>query len=320
VRRANMHRFGEESSRDNLAQRGRRRISLFAAGLLLALLASCATIPEKSAPQWLGVLPDDGTLYVSLSVQSSLSTIKKALTQAGPAYNDVASLLDMTKKLYIAITLVPGEAPRFSAVALGSYPTFLLGLRLGSSAEWKSRSSQAGSWYQSAKGGLELGVPAGSVILFSNGNMGPLFSRLRQSAALSLPADVVRDMGKSDLVLYLPELPGGITEKAVGSVHIPIHETWLDARKDKNGYQVGGTVNLSTEKEARLLAMVMKLALVAWLRSQAIADVAERLDAISITPAGNQVVLTGLSFSEDEMVPLFMSLITGAVPVGAEKK
>jgi hypothetical protein len=48
----------------------RHAVAAGAAALMLAL-AGCATAPVRPAAQWLGVLPDDANLYLSLDVPAS---------------------------------------------------------------------------------------------------------------------------------------------------------------------------------------------------------------------------------------------------------
>jgi hypothetical protein len=294
----------------------RRALRGWLAGLACLLaLSSCASVPERPPAEWLGVLPADSTLFVSLSIPPSAGMLKRALDDAGPDYADVKTLLDMTRRMYVAVSLAPEKAPRYWAVALGSYPSALIGWRLGGNADWKGMSSAMGKWFQSEKRGLQVSLPADSVLLASNGGIEALFPRLRGSPALTLPPEVVKDMEKADLVVYIPELPGTVAGSDSGSIRMPIHEVWLDARRGGSSYVVGGTVNLTSEKEARLLTLVLKIGLVAWMRSQNLADAGERLKAVSIAPSGTQVILSGLSFTDDEIVPAFLSLI-GVAPAG----
>ncbi len=60
----------------------------------LFALASCASVPQKPAAEWLGLLPGDSTLFMSLSVPPSAGTLKRALDQAGAEYADVKTLLE----------------------------------------------------------------------------------------------------------------------------------------------------------------------------------------------------------------------------------
>jgi hypothetical protein len=309
VRRLRLHGGGEEGVR---AARAAARGLLIA--LALSAVAGCVTIPEKTHSQWLGVLPERGTVYISVSVPPSRTVIQKALKNAGPGYGDISTLLDMSKRLYCSLTLVQNEPSRFSAVAVGNYPSTLMRWRLGSSG-WKKTSGSGGTWYENAKAGLEISAPAKSVVLVSNGDIEGMLPRLRQSGSLAVPPDVVADMETADLLIYMPELPGGIAEKSSGGVSIPIREVWLDARKSPGGYQIGGTINLGTEKEARLFSMVLKLAVVGWMRSQSISNPAERLQALSITPDGSRVILSGFSLTDDEVIPMFLSLVKDAVPL-----
>jgi hypothetical protein len=281
----------------------------------LLILASCGSVPVKTTEQWLGVLPQDATIYMSVSVRPSAAMFRKALTSAGSAYNDISTLFDMTDRMYIAVTLVQGGSPEYSIVAVGNYPTVLLGWRLGSGTDWKPMKSDAGTWYEAAKGGLQLGLPAGTVLLISNGGIERLLPRLQESNALPVPPEVNEDMNRSDLVVFLPKLPGEILDRTEGSMNIPIREVWLDARRNGAKFEVGGTASCTTEKEAKLLSVVMRLVIVAWLRTQNVSDVGERLKSVSVSPEGSQVLLSGLSFTEDEVIPLFLSLITGMAPM-----
>ncbi len=63
------------------------------AALVLLALAGCATAPVRPAAQWLGVLPDDATLYLSLDVPASADVIEAALPTAGADLRDIGPLL-----------------------------------------------------------------------------------------------------------------------------------------------------------------------------------------------------------------------------------
>jgi hypothetical protein len=288
-----------------------RGVPRAAAALALLLTASCATVPERPMEQWLGVLPDSGTLYISLSVQPSAAALKNAFKDAGPAFNDLGTIVDMTRKLYASVTLVPGQRPMFSAVALGNYPSFFVGFRLGTSADWKGKNSAAGSWFENSKAGLQVSVPADSVLVASTGDIEALIPRLRESPAMPVPPEVARDMEQSDLVLYLPEMPAAVTDRTAGAMRVPVKQVWMTARKTESGYQVGGTANTETERDAKLLAVVMRLGLVAWLRSQNLSNTGDRLSGVTVLPRGNQLVLSGLSFTDEEIIPVILALIAG---------
>jgi hypothetical protein len=288
-----------------------RHLICCSAAAAALLLASCVTVPERPTDQWLGVLPDGGTLYLSMAVPPSAAVLKKAFADAGDAFKDLGQIVDMTKRIYASAALIPDKDPKFSVVALGNYPSFFVGLRLGSSADWKGKSSTAGSWFENQKAGLQVSVPADSALVASTGDIEILIPRLAGSAPMPVPPDVARDMEQSDLVLYLPELPASITEKTAGSLRIPLKEVWLTARKTAGGYEVGGSANTETEKDAKLLAMFMKIALVAWLRSQKIEGSADKLPAVTVQPQGSRLVLSGLSFTDDEIIPVILSLVNG---------
>jgi hypothetical protein len=289
-----------------------RRLILFTASLSLIAVVSCTTVPERPTEQWLGVLPDSGTLYLSMSVPPSAASLKKVFTDAGPAFADLGSIVDMTKRLYASVSFIPDQSPRFSAVALGNYPSFFVGMRLGTSADWKGKNSAAGSWFENSKAGLQVSVPADSVLVASTGDIETLLPRLAGSPAMSVPAEVARDMEQSDIVVYLPELPSSVLEKAEGAMRIPVKQVWMRAMKTEGGYIVGGTAVTETEKDAKLLSVLMKFALVAWLRSQKIEGSADRLSGVTVKAQGAGLALSGLFFTDAEIAPVILSLVSGS--------
>jgi hypothetical protein len=290
-----------------------KRLAVFAAAAIL--LASCATAPVRSPSGWMGVLPGDGTMYVSVSVPPSADLVKKILKDAGPDTADVVQLVDMTDRVVLGVRLVPHQQPRVTAVAIGSYPASIIGCRLSGNREWKRITTRVGRYWQSSKTGIQLAIPGRTALLAANGELETLLPRYASPVALRIPPEVSLDMENADLVLYLPELPGGIAQGS--SARVPIQEVWLSAAKGEGGYGVAGTANTGSEKEAKLVALVLRLALVAWMRSEKLPNTAERLKPVTISADGTQVKMSGLFFTEEEIVPLFLSLLKGpAEPAG----
>lgn len=286
-----------------------------AAAAVLIVLTSCASVPKRSPSEWLGILPADATLYVSFSVKGSADLVKKALKGAGPDFQDVGALMDRTDRMVAAVTLTKGTPARFNVAALGNYPSGIIGMRLSGNKEWKESKTPSGKYWQWSKAGLQMGIPNNGILLASNGGIEQLLSRWTAPIALSIPPDAAEDMLNSDFVLYMPELPGNVTEDAAQKgLNIPIHEVWLNAVKQKDGYELSGTVNTTDEREARLLGLALKLGLVAWMRSQNLPDTAERLAPVTIKPVGLQVKLAGLHVTNDEIIPLFLSFVKGLNP------
>jgi hypothetical protein len=288
-------------------------------GLIVAcaglILASCATVPERRQAEWLGVLPRDATLYASLGVTGSAAFLKKQIAAAGPGLQDVNSLIDMTRRLVLSITITRGVPTQFAVVALGGYPSGIVGMRLSGNKDWKQQSSPAGTYWQWKKTDLQMSIPIDGILLAANGGVEPLLTRWKSPLPLAVPPDVVDDMEKADAVVYMPELPGGIAESAAQKgMRIPIKEVWLKAVKTQAGYDVWGTANTGSEQEARLFTLVMRLGIVAWMKTQNVPNVSERLKSISVAPSGVQVKLAGLHVTEEEIVPLFTSLLSGLAP------
>jgi hypothetical protein len=285
------------------------RTRLAAAGAAVAALlafAGCATAPVRPAVQWLGVLPDTATMFVSMDVERSADVLRTALQQAGPDLREIVPLLERTDRLYAAVETVEGSSSRVSMVALGSYPAGMIRSRLCGSRSWKTVKSPAGTYYVSTKAGLQVSVPRGYAVLVSAGSMETLLARFEIPIAPAMPAEVADDMDRADLVLYLPELPSGFP--ATASMSVPIREVWLDARRTGDRYEVGGTCNTATERDARSLVLLFRLGLVAWMRAQGLSDVSARLKTVTVAADGLQVKLSGLSFGQDEIVPVLLAL------------
>ena len=290
------------------------RILAASCAVLLAL-ASCATVPQRPSSVWLGVLPADATMYVSLSVSGSADLIKKALSASGPGLQDVNTLLGMTRRIVCSVTLAKGTPARFAVVALGGYPGGLIGMRLSGNKEWTQKKGPSGPHWEWKKPGIQMSIPNNGILLASNGDIESLLANWAAPLPFVLPPEVASDMEKTDLVLYMPELPGGLQESAAqNGVHIPVNEVWLNAVKVKGGYDISGTANTGSGQEAELLTLILRLGLVGWMRSENLPDAAERLKTISVSASGSQVKLVGLHFLDDEMFPFFISLLKGMSP------
>ena len=297
------------------ARTPRARAILLAAAAMLLALASCTTVPQRTPSEWLGALPADATLYASFSVAGSTDLIKKALKDAGPGSQDIATLVDMTKRLVCSVTLEEGKPARYSVLALGSYPSGIIGARLSGNKEWKQGSGSSGKFWEWQKTGIQMSIPNRSLLLASNGAIDSLLGSWGTPIPLTVPPDVAREMQNADLVLYMPELPGGLAESAQQKgVRIPIQEVWMNAVKANDGYDISGTANTGSAQEAKLLTLVLRLGIVAWMKSENVQNTSEILKSITLAASGVQVKLTGLHFSQDQIIPMFLSLVKNLSP------
>ncbi len=250
-------------------------------------------------------------MYASLSVPHSLAFLQKTLAQAGPDYKDVGTLMERTSRMVAAVTLEEGQPARFSLLALGNYPSGIIGMRLSGSRDWHRETSGRSPYWQSSKLGVQVSVPNNSILLAANGDIVPLLGRYADPYPVMVPPDVSSDMESMDLVVYLPRLPGSLSRTTSSGMALPIHEVWVDAAKAPGGYTVAGTANTESEKDARLFVLVLRLGIVSWMKTQNVPNASERLKAISVVSSANQVKLTGLSLSEDEMLSVLLSLFKG---------
>jgi len=157
-----------------------------------------------------------------------------------------------------------------------------------------------------------MAIPNNGILLASNGGIEGLLSRWESPVAPTIPPDAAQDMLNSDFVLYMPELPGDLAQSAANrGMSLPLQEVWMNAVKTREGYVLSGTVNTRSELEAKVLALALRLGLVAWMRSQDVPDVAERLKPVTVAAVGLQVKLAGLRVTDAEIIPLFLSFVNG---------
>jgi hypothetical protein len=281
----------------------------------IAALAACATVPRRAADaRWIDVLPADATMYLSVDIAANRALLGKVLEGTGPEWADVATMLDMSRRALIAVYLRPPEPLRYQVVALGSYPAFLIGLRLGTNADWKRVETSSGGYFRNGKN-LQASFPGDEVLLASTDGMEGLLERLYHPVGFALPPWVEAAMGSSDAVLFLPRFPGGLGGE---NASLPIREVWIEAKVDHGSYAVSGTVAVESERSARSVALILRLALVSWLNTEKVENVAEKLKSISIAPDGPSVKVSGLVFPGDEVLSLFRSLLQLA-PAGTTR-
>lgn len=287
---------------------------------MLAALASCATIPPRAADTlWINVLSPDATAYLAVDVAGNRPLLKKAMEGAGASMADVATLLDMSRRALVAVYLRPPEPVRFQVVALGGYPSFFIGLRLGTNAEWKRVDTPQGGFFSNTKN-LQAAIPSDAVLLASNGGMENLLARLYRPAVFALPPAVEAAMASSDAVLYMPQLPAGLgaaSGSGTGGA-LPIHEVWMEASVKDGSYEISATVAVEGEKSARSVALILRLVLVSWLNTEKVENVSGKLKSVSIVPDGPSVKVSGLQFTSEEVLSLFASLLAPQTPAEAK--
>ena len=77
------------------------------------------------------------------------------------------------------------------------------------------------------------------------------------------------------------------------------------------GWSGTGTANTASERDAKLVALALRFAFVAWMRGQSIQGLADKLRAVTILPEASQVRLEGLSLSDEELGQVLLGLVAG---------
>ncbi len=271
----------------------------------VALLASCATLPERRSRDWMAALPPGDTLYLAARLDAFQDLLADLLPGGGKDVQ-LREALRRTERLYASLRLRPGAPPEMAAIALGDYPSGSLSWQLGCSPDWQ-RQGPGGEFWASRREPLQLALPERRLILVATAGMERLLALLRQPGPDPLPQAARRDMETSELIVFFPVLPdsGG----AAGLSRLPIRRSWVTARPAGDGVAVGAFFGLEEVKNARILESLLRLAVVALLREQQLPDVAERLKGMEVTMEPSGIRLSGLRLSARETLGLIQALI-----------
>ena len=288
-------------------------LSLF---IVLLSVSSCATAPPvRASEDWFALLPSHSGIYIYLDKDKTAALVENVLKSMDLFDNDIKFILSKTIKIYGAVDFPDNSGPVLSILTLGSYPSSLIGLRLSMNKEWKRRKSSR-SYFVSDSNKLEVSLPGNNVILISQGKMEEMLKNYRSPPVFKMPMEVKNDLQSSDFLVFFPLLSDGTAlNNNLSRIKTTVNELWLTGNREGEMFKLNGVFGLSTEKQAKLFAVVFKFIITAWLRQEKVQDVGKLLKSVVVEADGKFVRISGLKLPEKKI----NSLLTGMVKKGKNK-
>lgn len=291
-------------------RKGRIIVATLIFPVILLAFASCATAPPRRASEdWFALLPANSSMYIYLDRKNSSDLLEQLLNSMKLLDNDIKYILSKTEKIYGAMDVSGSFEPVLSIVTLGNYPASLINLRLSFSRYWEKK-KYLKPYFVNKENKLEVSFPGSSVILISQKDIEDMLDNYKEPPVFKMPLLTRNDLKSSDFLIYFPAVPEGTAlDDKLTRIRTAVNEIWLGGKRTGDSFALEGSFGVSTNKQAKLFAAVLKLVITAWLRQEKVADIGKVLKSIDVTVVGNIVKISGFDIPEKDMVPALLKFI-----------
>ncbi|NNM54645.1 MAG: hypothetical protein HKM05_07990 [Spirochaetales bacterium] len=226
-----------------------------ALGLLLSVLASCATVPPTGqSPAYPAGYLRPSSLWGRLNFDPS-PRLKAALAK-NESLKDVVS---RAHTLWFSLNLEGLHPQSWRLIAQGDYPKALVGLVLDTKPHWVQEKSPVPQWYDQ-KAGLWVILPEDSLVAAASKPFTPELSQWSPVVFRQVPWQTVHGTG-----LYLEaEHPAELLFGAKGARLFPIEKLILRLQGGKNAWNGPVELRLKDARAAEGTLFLLKL----WSASQ----------------------------------------------------
>ncbi len=277
--------------------------------LVIFIITSCATRPPvrpRTFVDLMGVLPPESTVFFSINIHTSGDLFKDILKAAEIESKEIEKIMSKTHHLYAGVFLSPYMPASISIIAVGRYSKFFVNLPLSLSKEWyRVKSSE--SYWQHTQDSLQVAYPEKSIILISYDSIERMLKRLKNPRSYPFPGDIITELEKADILIFFPSLPTLMDSSQLKK--LPIQRVWIIANRAEQNYEVITVFDLRDVEESRILEVLFRLIIIAWMRKADMDNLVERLRGMEITMAEQRVRISGLQFSNDELVEVLETLL-----------
>ncbi len=284
----------------------------------ILLVSSCATVPPQPKPDtWFSILPEKSDIYFFLRKEEMTDIIDGIIDGTKFDSKDVRFVISKTNIMYgSVITGDENKENLVSLVALGSYPRGMMNLQLWMNSAWKNRGETQKYWYNKSED-IELWIPSSDVLMISQGFMSEMERNYSEPRYLVIPEKLKSDMNSADFIVYVPGVSEGKSidssiNPALKKSNIPINALWFSMKRKDADFLVGADFIMPTEKQARLFSFVFRLVLTAWLRSEKVEGIAEKLKGVKISSNGNNVDISGLVLPTQNVLAVALKFMGGS--------
>lgn len=233
----------------------RSRIFLGSVGLLLAILASCATVPPKGqSPAYPAGYLRPASVWGRLNFDPS-PRLKAALAQN----ESLKDVVNRAHTLWFSLKLEGIHPQGWRLIAQGDYPKGLVGLVLDTKPHWVQEKSPAPQWYDQ-KAGLWVILPEDGLVAAASKPFTPELSQWSPVVFRQVPWPSVQGTG-----LYLEaEHPAELLFGEKGARLFPIEKLVLRLKAGDNAWTGPVELKLKDAQAAEGTLFLLKL----WTASQ----------------------------------------------------
>ncbi len=273
---------------------------------LLALLASCAGIPEHSAG-WspADILPPSCSAYLSFRVRGNEELMFAAVGLVSE--DDILMKgLEETEYLYIGIQ-DPGGTPVTYVTGSGTYSSGAARAALTVGSDWRRRKGPY-PWYLNEVSGIQVSFPGRELFCMSDHNIEEMLLRLAKGER-NLPPEVKLSMGLRDIVLYIPVFEPAMARIFLpGITAFPAERIFLQLTGAEEGYVLDMTAVTGNEKSSGVLSSALKLVLLARAKKTEEFSMTEFLREVTIETSGKEVHVSGVRFSNEDLLRIVKTM------------
>jgi hypothetical protein len=210
----------------------------------------------------------------------------------------------------------------FLIAAQGEYSVGLVEFGVGTDAAWEEKNIPVGEsqarYYRNKDTGMELAIPSPALILTGSGvaeRLGALYA----GADSPLRDDTLAALESHSAGFYLPKVgKTGLPPLLPPNAPIPLKEAVLfadpraggDAGGKTEGYAVAGTLVFENEKAVPMAAFMLKMMFSSQMGSQGM-SFAEIQQTLKITPEGEKLHFSGITFPQETARAILFSLMAG---------
>lgn len=317
-----------------LTRRGARRRWRLGAGALAALLAfaGCATRPAEPPPAPESLLLTDYSTWFAADIAANRALLEYLLDELDA---DLGGVLDRTARLVGGVRLLPGAPVEISAVAAGSFPRGSVQFALTTARDFDRRTARVDGrrsvYFREREGTLQLALPRSDYLYLSSGRVLDML-RDRPPAELDLRPPVYESLravgtsGGPDLLVLFDEPGAGLLESlGVEAGRLPLRAISLSVtNRDDVGaaataaadgpaeLELGGVLELRSERDAALFGRIGRLFVVVFVRSLGLDSEAIQRE-VAIDVEGSSVVFSDIPMRRAQLVRAIQRL-SGAAP------
>lgn len=266
----------------------------------LVFLFSCATVERAVPPSGPDLLPGGGDLYISLDVEKSRDAAGELFLPFLGDEKLINTFLDKTDRVSLAL-FTSGKSPQgFALSAQGNYPVSAISWGLSINREWELVHKKPRIYKQKGTP-LNLSLPDSRTLLASSGYMEEMISAYSEGGGMGMPSRVAGVLSSAEFGFYAPVIPPVLAEGIGIDPRLIKTDGIIAVFKNRNeeGYSLSAEILMKSEREARALNALLRLAVLAGRKSQDLTGRPFPMYDARVDFAGSSVFVEGISFTEE---------------------